>query len=94
MFAACKARLPRLKTLNCPADPASKCTLDGDSLYLLASVSAARDFDAATAVAEGYPGASLSVLRPNQDSVLFVRLHDVPEVVNRLKVAAPAKAAK
>ena len=79
-------RLPRLKALDCPADPASKCTLRGEALYLLASVSATREFDNATSIPEGYPGATLAVVRPDQNGTLFVRLHDAPEVINRVAI--------
>jgi hypothetical protein len=79
-------RLPRLKALDCPTNPASGCTLRGDALYLLASVSAKREFDNATSVAEGYPGSTLAVPRPGAAATLFVRLHDAPEVINRVKL--------
>jgi hypothetical protein len=80
-------RLPRLKALDCPADPAAKCILRGEALYLLASVSATREFDNATSVPEGYPGSYLSVVRPAKGT-LFVRLHDAPELINRLMLPA------
>jgi hypothetical protein len=84
-------RLPRLKAIDCPADPSGKCTLRGEALYLLASVSATRDFDSATSVPEGYPGTTLSIVRPNQDGLLFVRLHDAPEVLNHLEIKMTRK---
>ncbi len=77
-------RLPRLKQLSCPANPVAPCTLTGDGLYLLASVSATRDFDRAVSVAEGYPGFTLAVPHPATRDGLFVRLHDAPEVVNHM----------
>jgi hypothetical protein len=87
-------RLPRIKALDCPAAPAAGCTLRGEALYLLASVSANRDFDNATSVAEGYPGSTLTVVRPGPASTLYVRLHDAPEVVNRVKISAAGATAK
>jgi hypothetical protein len=77
-------RLPRLKQLTCPANPAASCMLTGDGLYLLASVSVTRDFDRPVSVAEGYPGFSLAVPHPATRDGLFVRLHDAPEVVNHM----------
>ncbi|WP_420382282.1 hypothetical protein [Novosphingobium sp.] len=83
-------RLPTLKALDCKTGTAGKCTLRGDALYLLASVSATRGFDSATSVADGYPGTTLAVPRPladakpGPDSTLFVRLHDAPEVINQV----------
>ncbi len=87
-------RLPRLKALTCPADPAAKCTLRGDALYLLASVSATREFDNAASVPEGYPATTLPVMRPARDGTLFVRLHDAPEVVNHIRISAIGATAK
>ncbi len=81
-------RLPRLKQLACPARLATPCILTGDGLYLLASVAATRDFDAAVSVAEGYSGFTLAVPHPAAKDVLFVRLHDAPEVVNHMSVVA------
>jgi hypothetical protein len=62
--------------------------LRGEALYLLASVAATRDFDNAISVPDGYPGAALAVTRPGPDGVLFVRLHDAPEVINAIRPAA------
>jgi hypothetical protein len=78
-------RLPQLKRLACQAAAPGHCTLTGDGLYLLASLSATRDFDNAVSVPEGYPGFSLIVPKPPRDGLLFLRLHDAPEAVNRLK---------
>lgn len=75
-------RLPRLKQLTCPAT--GPCTLTGEGLYLLASVSAKQDFEGAASVPEGYPGYTLSVPHPGANGLLYVRLHDAPEVVNTL----------
>lgn len=83
-------RLPRLKQLTCPARSTVACTLTGNGLYLLASVSATRDFDNATSVAEGYPGFTLAVPHPAIKDGLFVRLHDAPEVINHMAVDATA----
>lgn len=77
-------RLPRLRQLACAARAGLPCTLSGDELYLLASVATTRDFDSAISVPEGYPGFTLAVPRPASRDGLYVRLHDAPEVVNRL----------
>ena len=81
-------RLPRIRSLDCPGDRAAPCMLRGEALYLLASVAATRDFDNAISVPDGYPGAALAVTRPGPDGVLFVRLHDAPEVINAIRPAA------
>lgn len=77
-------RLPRLRSLECPVDAGASCVLTGDTLYLLASVSAERSFEAATSIAEGYPGFSLKIPHPGAGGALFVRLHDAPEVINHI----------
>lgn len=61
------------------------CTLSAEGLYLLASLSASKDFDGATSVPEGYPGMSIKVAQP-VNSTLYLRLHDAPEAVNTLTV--------
>ena len=81
-------RLPQLKRLACPPDPAARCTLTGDGLFLIASVSAAPDFEHAVSVPEGYPDFKLKVPHPI-NGTLFVRLHDAPEVVNHMSEAVP-----
>ncbi|WP_036500551.1 hypothetical protein [Novosphingobium nitrogenifigens] len=80
-------RLPTIRGLDCPADPAARCLLRGEALYLMASVAATREFDNAANVPDGYPGTTLSVPRVATGAPLFVRLHDAPEIVNR--IAAP-----
>ena len=87
-------RLPRLKTLDCPANPANPCTLRGEALYLLASLSATREFDSAASVPDGFPGSTLPVMRPGADGTLFVRLHDAPEIVNHVRFATIGQSAR
>ena len=87
-------RLPRLKQFACPANRSLACTLTGDGLYLLASVSTKPDFDNATSVPEGYPGFTLTMPRPAADGIVFVRLHDAPEVVNRMRLVDALAAPK
>ena len=88
-------RLPRLKTLDCAAAPATTCTLRGEALYLLASVAPTHDADSATSVPEGYPASTLTVTPPGPNGALYIRLHDAPEVINRVTFGAPlAKASQ
>lgn len=82
-------RLPRIRQVTCSAAAPAPCTLQGEGLYLLASVSARQDFDGAANVPEGFPGGSLSVPHPGVDGVLYLRLHDAPEIVNRVTVKLP-----
>lgn len=87
-------RVPRLKSFDCPTDPTAKCTLRGEALYLLASVSGTREFENATSVPEGFPATALSVVQPNTNGKLFVRLHDAPEMVNHLNIRRFGEVAK
>ncbi|MDE2561650.1 MAG: hypothetical protein KGL48_05320 [Sphingomonadales bacterium] len=80
-------RLPRIGEITCPVVKRTPCSLSGDGLYLLASLSANRDFDDAISVPEGFAGFSLTVPHPAAGGMLFVRLHDAPEVVNHIKLA-------
>ncbi|MDE2301473.1 MAG: hypothetical protein KGK11_02830 [Sphingomonadales bacterium] len=80
-------RLPRISAITCPAARKAACTLRGERLYLLASVAANRNFDGAADVPEGFPGFTLGIPHPDEDGMLFVRLHDAPELVNRIDAA-------
>lgn len=82
-------RLPKLTSLTCTSNPASKCTLSGDRLYLLGSVSSAQDFDGSTSVPNGYPGFMLTISHPAEGK-LFVRLHDAPEMINHVHITSVA----
>ena len=85
-------RLPHVHGLDCPNETAAPCVLSGEALYLLASVSAERSFETAASIAEGYPGFSLKVPHPGADGLLYVRLHDAPEVINHI-VSKPSDTA-
>jgi len=82
-------RLPALRALQCPADPAAAtCTLTGDGLFLIDALATTAGFDHAIAVPAGFPGQTIDVPRPI-DGNLYLRLHDAPDVINRL-AAEPA----
>jgi hypothetical protein len=74
-------RLPSLKDLHCPADPASACTLTGSNLYLVDSIATDADFTTPTSVPEGFVGTSLSLPRPAKTG-FYLRLRDDPTAVN------------
>jgi hypothetical protein len=76
-------RLPEVRQLRCPAQPAADCTLVGDNLFLLDSVSSTSTFEHAIQVAPGYPSSTLQVPRP-PDGGLYIRFHDAIDVTNRL----------
>jgi hypothetical protein len=76
-------RLPTLTRLDCSIPSAPNCRLFGDSLYLIQSVATTPGFDKPTDVPIGYPAPFLDVPRP-VDGGLYVRLHDAPDIINRL----------
>jgi len=78
-------RLPLLRYLQCPSAATSPCTLVGDNLFLLDSVSGDSQFGQPTPVPDGFTGEALSVPRPPQDR-LYLKLRDDPGVVS---VATP-----
>ena len=93
-------RLPSLKDLHCPAEPANPCTLTGSNLYLVDSIATDADFTTPTSVPEGFVGTSLSLPRPAKTG-FYLRLRDDPTAVNTvvmpilpLQTAAAAAAAE
>jgi hypothetical protein len=89
-------RLPVLKAIDCPRQPAEAvCTLTGNNLFLLDSVSGAPQFAQPTQVPDGFPGRSLRVPRPSHGQ-LYVKLRDDPAVINVVDLGIadePAQAA-
>jgi hypothetical protein len=90
-------RLPRLKTLECPATSEVACKLSGSDLYLIDSVAAAADFGKPVIVPEGFLGTSIPVPHPSSGT-LYLKLRDAPQVINPTTLiavklpAAPAEA--
>jgi len=76
-------RLPTLGKLTCPADPAAACTLSGEDLFLIDSLSATPGFEHSVAVPDGYPGTTLETPHPAAGQ-LYLRLRDDPGVVSRV----------
>lgn len=74
-------RVPHLKEVRCPDDPEKQCTLAGDLLYLIDSISPDRDFTHAVSVPSGFADTSLAVPRPN-GTVLYLKLRDDPIAIN------------
>lgn len=74
-------RVPHLKDVRCPGDPDKQCTLNGDALYLIDSISADPNFTQPVAVPSGFADSSLTVPRPN-GTVLYLKLRDDPDTVN------------
>jgi hypothetical protein len=74
-------RLPVLKDLECPPDPAQSCKLTGANLFLVDSIAGNPEFKEPVAVPVGFPGRALPVPRPSKDG-LYLKLRDDPSVVN------------
>jgi hypothetical protein len=74
-------RLPSLKQVRCPEDPAKPCTLEGTNLFLISAVSASPQFLHPTTVPMGFAGMAMEVPRPN-GTLLYLRLRDDPATVD------------
>ena len=74
-------RVPTLKNVLCPDDPAQPCTLSGANLFLINSLSSNPAFDNATQVPPGMAANSISVPRPN-GTLLYLKLSDDPGSIN------------
>lgn len=79
-------RLPRLRTLVCPATPKLACKLSGSDLFLLDEIATNRAFRHPLQVPDGFPGYALPVPHP-KNGELYVKLRDDPAVINRVSLA-------
>ncbi len=74
-------RLPTLKEVHCPASPAKPCTMVGENLFLIDSVSNTQQFAHPVTVPMGFAGMSMQVPRPN-GTTLYLKLRDDPATVD------------
>ena len=74
-------RLPELKHVDCPSNPADLCTLTGDNLFLIDSIAASPQFAHPTSVPMGFAGNTMKVPRPN-GTTLYLKLRDDPSTVD------------
>lgn len=81
-------RRPVLNDLQCPADSAENCELNGRDLFLIDALSLDKQFRSPVVVPDGYPGNSLSVPRPSE-GLLYVKLRDDPSTVTQMHVTVP-----
>ena len=79
-------RLPRLRTLVCPATPKLACKLSGSDLFLVDAVGTSPTLRNAVEVPDGFPGYALPVPHP-KDGTLYVKLRDDPSVINIASIA-------
>ena len=74
-------RIPTLKGYRCVTEPEKQCTLTGDKLFLLDSVSADPDFSNSVTVPEGFVDDGLPIPAP-KSKTLYIKLRDDPATVD------------
>ena len=81
-------RVPLLKAVNCVPAPAKQCTLSGDKLFLLDSVSADADFANSVTVPEGFVEDALAI-PPPKGKMLYIKLRDDPATIDTVALPVP-----
>lgn len=74
-------RIPMLKEVHCPTSATDSCTLTGNNLYLVESISSDPSFAHSVSVPFGYAGPNLRVPRPD-GTLLYIKLRDDPRTVD------------
>jgi hypothetical protein len=74
-------RIPVLTGIRCVPASEKQCTLSGDKLFLLDSVSTDPDFANSVTVPEGFVEDALAI-PPPKGKTLYIRLRDDPDVVD------------
>ncbi len=74
-------RVPVLKEVRCTTSPQKQCTLVGEKLFLVDSVSMDPDFASPVTVPDGFMDSSLPIPAP-KGKALYVRLRDDPSMVD------------
>jgi len=85
-------RIPMLKAVRCVPAPEKQCTLSGDKLFLLDSVSSDADFTNSVTVPEGFVEDALAI-PPPKGKTLYIKLRDDPATIDTvaLPVTQPAQ---
>jgi hypothetical protein len=73
-------RIPMLKEVRCESAPEKQCTLSGDKLFLLDSVSTDADFANPVTVPQGFAQDALAI-PPPKGKTLYIKLRDHPEAI-------------
>jgi hypothetical protein len=84
-------RVPLLKGIRCVPGDENQCTLSGDKLFLLDSVSADADFANPVRVPEGFVQDALAI-PPPKGKTLYIKLRDDPQTIDT--VALPVAQAE
>jgi len=74
-------RIPTLKGYRCVTAPEKQCTLTGDKLFLLDSVSTDPDFANPVTVPEGFVEDGL-LIPPPKSKTIYIKLRDDPATVD------------
>ncbi len=85
-------RIPTIKDVHCSALPNRQCTITGDKLFLIESVSTDADFTDAIPVPEGFVEQTLVVPAPHGHA-LYLKLRDDPNAVDTMTWSSPPPAA-
>jgi hypothetical protein len=83
-------RVPLLKAVHCVAAPEKQCTLSGDKLFLLDSVSTEPDFSNSVTVPEGFVEDALAI-PPPKGKMLYIKLRDDPGTIDTVPLPVPAQ---
>lgn len=78
-------RVPTLSEVHCANTPEKQCTLTGQKLFLLDSVSSDPQFSNAVKVPEGFVNTTLAI-PPLNGKVLYLKLRDDPSIVSTATV--------
>lgn len=81
-------RVPLLTGVRCPSDPEKQCTLSGDKLFLLDSVSTDADFANPVRVPEGFVEDALAI-PPPKGKTLYIKLRDDPQTIDTVALPLP-----
>jgi len=81
-------RIPMLKAVRCVPAPEKQCTLSGDKLFLLDSVSADADFVNSITVPEGFVEDALAI-PPPKGKMLYIKLRDDPATIDTVALPVP-----
>jgi hypothetical protein len=73
-------RIPTLRGVHCDPAPEKPCTLSGDKLFLLDSVSTEANFANPVTVPEGFVEDALTI-PPPKGKTLYIKLRDHPDAV-------------
>ena len=81
-------RVPLIKGVRCVPAPEKQCTLSGDKLFLLDSVSADADFSNPVSVPEGFVEDALAI-PPPKGKTLYIKLRDDPQTIDTVALPVP-----